>query len=339
MPRLYHSVSSALVRRPDRRLEATDPRLSPASAASDRASARISRRKSAQGRARKPRGDGEIEIRMARNRGNWHPHAGGASGRARQDTGSAGMSADTCSRVRDALAVGQVWGDASLLEHAKDCEVCTSALAALKKRRDFRDAFPVLSSIADQSERSPTRARTDADEARLRASRRRLYLMIAAVVAMAGFFARPGVFDASSKPREGEEISAMKAPTFRISNIENALFESKVEGGTVRSTLTRGVAAFYVERLGPDQRFLLTLPDGDLEVRGTRFVVSIEGGKTHSIEVSEGAVALRMQGRAEVLLGEGERWPAVGSGRPTLTFLHMAPRKDAGPPESAKPND
>ena len=248
------------------------------------------------------------------------------------------MSPERCYRVRDAASLGHLWGDAALLEHATDCEACASELAALKKRRAFRDAFPVLTSIADQSERSPARSRANANDAALMASRRRrVYLMIAALVAVVGFFIRNSVSRGRSAPIAGHEIAA-DPPRFRIANIENALFDSKVDGGTVRSAMTRGVAAFHVERLGPGQRFLLTLPDGDIEVRGTRFVVTIEGGKTQSVEVSEGTVELRLPGRAEMFLSAGERWPGSGVGRPTVSFLR-APRNDAGPPAPSKAND
>jgi ferric-dicitrate binding protein FerR (iron transport regulator) len=244
------------------------------------------------------------------------------------------MSPDTCNRVRDALAAGNVFGDAALLEHAKDCDVCASELAVLKKRRDFRDAFPVLSSIADESKRAPTSARASAHPANLGASRRHLLIMIAALIAIVGF-----LFRTRTPAAPPQDEAATVHPKFRISNLENALFESKVEGGTVRSSLTRGVAAFHVERLGPRQRFLLTLPDGDLEVRGTRFVVIIEGGKTKQVDVAEGSVALRLHGRAEMLLSAGERWPSAESGRPTLSFMQPPPPKDAAPPEPSEPND
>jgi len=156
--------------------------------------------------------------------------------------------------------------------------------------------------------------------------------MVAALVAMIGFFARNRVFRASATPPEGDETMAAGPPKFRIANIQNALFESKVEGGTVRSSMSRGVAAFHVERLGADQRFFLTLPDGDIEVRGTLFVISVEGGKTKSVEVNEGAVALRLQGQAEMILSAGQRWPASGPERPSVSFMHLAPRNDAAPP-------
>jgi ferric-dicitrate binding protein FerR (iron transport regulator) len=241
---------------------------------------------------------------------------------------------ETCNRVRDAVAVGRVFGDATLLEHAKACEVCASELAVLKKRRDFRDAFPVLMSIADQSERPPAPKRAGPDDARQRASRRHLYVMIAAVIAIVGFLNRKSIFRAGSTTPQGDAKSATAAPKFRISNIENAVFESKADGGTVRTSQTRGVAAYHVELLREGQRFLLALPDGDLEVRGTRFVVSVEGGKTQGIEVSEGTVALSLPGRAEVILAAGDRWPPAGSAaRPTVSFLRSAPRKDAAPPD------
>jgi hypothetical protein len=163
--------------------------------------------------------------------------------------------------------------------------------------------------------------------------------MIAAVVAMVGFFSRNSVFRARSAPPENDAFVATDPPKFQIANIENALFESKREGGTVRSSLTRGVAAFHVEPLGPGQRFLVALPDGEVEVHGTLFVVRIDGGRTQSVEVSEGTVELRLQGRAKMLLSDGQRWPAAGSGRPTVSFLRVPPRKDAAPPEPPKPND
>lgn len=248
------------------------------------------------------------------------------------------MSAETCTRVRDAASSGRLWGDAAISEHATACEVCARELAALKKRRDFRDAFPVLTSIADQSEPSPTRARVNASGAALKTSRRHLFLMIATLVAMVGFFARRNVLRAPSAQPEGDEM-VTAPPTFRIANIENALFESKVEGGTVRASLTRGVAAFHVERLGPRQRFLLAVPDGEVEVRGTLFVVTIEGGKTRSVEVNEGTVEVRLQGRATMVLSDGERWPSSGADRPTVSFVRIPSRADAAAPEPSKPND
>lgn len=246
-------------------------------------------------------------------------------------------SPKTCNRVSEALARLQVWGDAALLEHAKSCEICTAELATLKKRREFRDAFPVLSSIADEAPRTQPSAATD--DARSRAARRRhLLVMIAAVVAIVLFIGRNRVLRAPPAPLEGDGSPATGPPRYRIFNLANAVFESKVDGATVHSSLSRGTAAFQVDRLAPDQRFLLTLPDGDLDVRGTRFVVTVEAGKTQLVDVSDGKVALRINGRAEVVLSAGDRWPA-GSGGPMISFVDLSPRKDAGAstPTTPKP--
>ena len=257
------------------------------------------------------------------------------------------MSPEPCNRVREALAAGNVWGDAVLLEHAKNCEVCTSELAVLKKRREFRDAFPVLSSIADQSERPATHAGAGAPGANRRPfPRRHLLVMIAALIVIVGYLTRNRVSQAPAAG-DGDGSAAGAPPRFRISNLENAVFESKVEGVTVRASMTKGLAAFHIERITPPQRFLLTLPDGDLEVRGTRFVVSVQNGKTALVDVAEGTVALRLQGREEMLLTAGQRWPPESSGRPTLSlpgrpnlsFMRLDLYKDAGAPDPTKPDD
>ena len=230
-----------------------------------------------------------------------------------------------------------VWGDAQLLEHARSCDVCTAELAQLKKRRDFRDAFPVLSSIADQSKPAPLQ--TQEDEIRRRATRRHLMLMSASVIAIVGFYLQNRGVSPQAESADGDAINGPAPPRYRISNIDNALFESKVDGTTVTSSMSRGVAAFQVEKLRPGQRFLLTLPDGDLEVRGTQFVVAIDRGKTESVEVNDGAVTLRLAGRAEMNLSAGERWPASRPERPTVSFLRKALPSDAGavPPQKNTP--
>jgi hypothetical protein len=235
--------------------------------------------------------------------------------------------------VNEALARHNVWGDAELLEHAKTCDVCTRELAVLKKRREFRDAFPVLSSIADEAEGGRARPVVVGSETKQRATRRHLVIMTAAVFAIVFYYVQNR---ALHPPPRTTPVDTSGPPRFRIYNLENAVFESKVEGATVRSSQTQGLAAYYVDQMGQNQRFLLTLPDGDLEVKGTRFVVAIEGGKTKSVEVAQGKVALHLDGHEEVILSGGERWPR-GSGAPTVSFIEP-PTKDASPREAPKPS-
>jgi ferric-dicitrate binding protein FerR (iron transport regulator) len=251
------------------------------------------------------------------------------------------VSPETCTRVRDAAAFrdGRMWRDAALLEHAEHCGACRKELQTRRRAREFKDAFPVLASIAAEGARPPSPSRSDSSAARTEAvrRRRRVALKLVAALSIVGFFIGRHLSPSSSRAPS----SATPAPVFRISNLDNALFESKTEGGVVRSSMTRGVAAFRVEPLGPGQSFFLALPDGEIEVRGTLFVVWIEGGITNKIEVNEGAIALRLQGRPEMLLKAGQRWPDPPAGRPTGSFFQVAP---ASPPvptsqKRAKPSE
>jgi len=233
------------------------------------------------------------------------------------------MSGETCTRVRDAAAFGdgRMWLDPALLEHTEHCDSCHEEFYARKKAREFRDAFPVLTSIAAEGHRAPSVPSSNTSEGRAQAARRRrVLLMFLAVLSIVGFIIRRLSPRDSSAP-----ASAANVPFFRISNLQNAVFESKVEGGTVRSSMTRGLAAFHIGPLTAEQSFSLTLPDGELDVRGTRFVVSVDGGKTQVIEVNEGMVALRLQGRPEMLLKAGQRWPEQRAARPMVSFFPITP--------------
>jgi ferric-dicitrate binding protein FerR (iron transport regulator) len=241
------------------------------------------------------------------------------------------MSGETCTRVRDAAAFGdgRMWLDPALLEHTEHCDVCHKEFHARKKAREFRDAFPVLTSIAAEGHRpqSTSASSTNTSEERARAARRRrVLLMFLAALSIVAFIIR------RLSPRDADApTSGRNVPFFRISNLQNAVFESKVEGGTVRSSMTRGIAAFHVGPLTDDQGFSLTLPDGELDVRGTRFVVSVDGGKTQAIEVNEGTVALRLRGHPEMLLKAGQRWPEQRAARPMVSFFPITP-----PPPSSQ---
>ena len=65
-----------------------------------------------------------------------------------------------------------------------------------------------------------------------------------------------------------------------------------------------------VDKLTAVQRFVLELPDGELEVIGTHFGVRVEPEGTQRVEVTEGRVALRLRDALPISLGAGERWTA-----------------------------
>jgi len=78
-----------------------------------------------------------------------------------------------------------------------------------------------------------------------------------------------------------------------------------------RMALREGTVSLHVAKLQGGQRFVVGMPDGEIEVRGTRFVVVVNDARTRSVDVSEGTVALRLVGQAEKTLHAGERWSLI----------------------------
>ena len=80
--------------------------------------------------------------------------------------------------------------------------------------------------------------------------------------------------------------------------------EAKVE--TV--TLTHGELWIVVRKQAQGERFLVKVPDGELEVRGTTFDVLVGGRSTRRVQVVEGVVAVQLHGRAALELAAGQTW-------------------------------
>jgi TolA-binding protein len=91
---------------------------------------------------------------------------------------------------------------------------------------------------------------------------------------------------------------------------EGAKWSRERVGSTETVRLSDGELRIHVRHQLTEERFVVVLPDGELEVRGTTFDVRVERGSTSIVRVEEGRVALRMAGRAERLLGGGESWSA-----------------------------
>ncbi len=82
-----------------------------------------------------------------------------------------------------------------------------------------------------------------------------------------------------------------------------------------RFALEAGSFSAKVAKLGVDERFVVTTPDAEVEVRGTAFRVSLvpgeptcEGGTPTRLVVTEGVVVVTHAG-AQVRVAAGGRWP------------------------------
>jgi hypothetical protein len=113
------------------------------------------------------------------------------------------------------------------------------------------------------------------------------------------------------------------------------------EGLTQTLHLDVGSVELHVAKLAPDHRFIVATPDSEVEVRGTRFTVSVvasdpgcgEGTRTR-VTVTEGVVAVRHDG-TEDRLAIGEQWPR-GCQRATAASI-AGPRPTTNPPIAITP--
>ena len=92
-----------------------------------------------------------------------------------------------------------------------------------------------------------------------------------------------------------------------------AVWTQTREGGVERVELETGTLRVHVRPQGPGERFLVRLPDGEIEVRGTTFDVTTLGGVTRHVGVDEGTVILRLRGSPDRSLAPGTSWSAFES--------------------------
>lgn len=96
----------------------------------------------------------------------------------------------------------------------------------------------------------------------------------------------------------------------------SSAFRVDSQGAVEHFSLQRGELSAHVAKLTQGQRFIVTTPDADVEVRGTRFRLSVleaagacGGGTRTRLQVSEGIVEVRASGNV-IAVKAGQSWPA-----------------------------
>lgn len=148
-----------------------------------------------------------------------------------------------------------------------------------------------------------------------------------------------------------------------VVEVEPARFEHEVTRSVQGSLqeesvrLHQGRLEIRVAKLGANQRFRVLAQDGEVEVRGTVFEVTVEHERLVAVSVSEGVVSVRLHGEAPVWLEAGASWRAqpaapveahgsvalvaseapdaglrVGSGSPAAAVRGGGPRRAEPPP-------
>jgi hypothetical protein len=77
--------------------------------------------------------------------------------------------------------------------------------------------------------------------------------------------------------------------------------------------LEAGTIHLEVSPLGQGERFRVRAGDGEVEVRGTAFDVTVDGGHMERVLVQHGRVEVRRPGAAGAVLGAGQHWAAVAA--------------------------
>jgi hypothetical protein len=104
-----------------------------------------------------------------------------------------------------------------------------------------------------------------------------------------------------------------------------------------RVTLDDGAIRVHVRPQQPAERFLVVLPDGELEVRGTTFDVSVTHGATTHVHVDEGIVELRLARVGPIRLDAGATWAAPPPAGPVAVAPTAPPASERPPAPGRSP--
>jgi hypothetical protein len=266
------------------------------------------------------------------------------------------MSDDRCALTwkAAALADGRLEGAdrTSFEKHAAGCEDCRAEQKALAKLYADIRARPVTEPSEIEHARRRSALLNRANErfvGRPPVSRARCAAVAAVLVVAAGgaIYARRATVSPASP-----HVEDARPPQYEATAAPHATWRTRSEGATARIDLADGTLIFQVESVGPKQRLVVMLPDGEIEAAGTRFTVDVVLGRTKSVSVADGRVVLRRRDDRELTLHAGEGWsrtepaaaeaivaaeaaPAAASGGPTERPRRIATKSAARASTSA----
>ena len=236
-----------------------------------------------------------------------------------------GASGAACDRLWevDAQRDGRLGAKdaASFERHVQGCAACSGRMAQAEKMRELGGAIGGEGPTELELRRLRGRVLRDV-AAREGGSRSRSRVLLAAAAAGVIVAGAAGIWFASRG--DGGKVAASAVSAGEVAAEAGGVAEGLAgeiiastgtrwsqtrEGGVERVKLESGTLAAHVRKLRLEESFLVTLPDGELEVRGTTFEVTAVGGVTTRVHVDEGSVELRVRGNGARVIGAGETWP------------------------------
>jgi TolA-binding protein len=219
----------------------------------------------------------------------------------------------TCDRLWqvDAVEAGRLSpSDGSFKRHQRVCEECRSRAAASDKLRSMLRALP-----------DPTPGELGLRRLRERILReaatpgepwwtvRRATIVATALVALVALVIG-GRFVLHARDG-GPELRWAGS----VVPVEGARWLQARAANVERVSLLDGEIRVFVRKQAADERFLVVVPDGEIEVRGTTFDVVVRAGATRHVHVVEGVVVLRIRDGQQPTLTAGQTWDLPSEAR------------------------
>jgi hypothetical protein len=200
------------------------------------------------------------------------------------------------------LSAGEI---ASFERHSRICQECWDRVRLDRRLRDLVGELPVTNPLDLPLRRLRARILSDAREGVTRSPRPWWRTLPVSGVVFALLGAVAVAFGLRFRPRLSLPDDPLAGSVTAVPGAEWVQTRhDKAE--TVR--LTQGELWIVVRKQTPSEQFLVVIPDGELEVRGTTFDVVVDGPSTRQVHVVEGRVTLRLRDRPPLELAAGETW-------------------------------
>ena len=193
---------------------------------------------------------------------------------------------------------------ASFERHLRTCDTCARELEELSRLKQLGEQlpWPRTEPLQRRRQRNELLRRAHAGEPARASGFAWRWVVVPAVLCLLAL----GVV--AERRLRVEAPLVLEPVSYEVEPGPGTAWNERAGGASVRLALEEGMLAVHVSKLKSGQSFSLQLPDGELEVRGTRFTVQVAAQRSERVAVSEGRVALRVRGRPELLLGPGDTW-------------------------------
>ncbi len=195
---------------------------------------------------------------------------------------------------------------AAFERHARACASCLKEVTELRELRTLTRELAGAQPHPGELEIRRLRARVLRDVMSAPSHRPRalvgvLALAVSAAAAVLVVVPRLGRLHPAPAP-----VAAVEPFAAVITPAPEAAWTQARERHVERVVLTDGDVTLQVRKQAEDERFVVTVPDGEIEVRGTTFEVAVHDGRTARVHVDTGVVVVRVHG--ESVLAAGETW-------------------------------